>query len=128
MGLRNARWGLRSRRLRAARVLLVGAGGLGSMAIQIARAKGAIPVGTGMDLSNFDRCAKDSSAAFGAAAKAGSLMPSRAHDNGLFLIFSNGVGMDDNEVRTGNAMILDPYGRRRRNQLHPSQNNRFNGP
>ena len=26
-------------------------------------------------------------------------------------MFSNGVGMDDNEVRTGNAMILDPYGR-----------------
>jgi predicted amidohydrolase len=38
-------------------------------------------------------------------------LPSRAHDNGLFLIFSNGVGLDDNEVRTGNAMILDPYGR-----------------
>jgi predicted amidohydrolase len=37
-------------------------------------------------------------------------LPSRAHDNGLFLIFSNGVGIDDNEVRTGNAMILDPYG------------------
>ena len=29
----------------------------------------------------------------------------------LFLIFSNGVGLDDGEVRTGNAMILDPYGR-----------------
>ncbi|MFT5526583.1 MAG: putative amidohydrolase [Pirellulaceae bacterium] len=38
-------------------------------------------------------------------------LPSRAHDNGMFLIFSNGVGPDDNEVRTGNAMILDPYGR-----------------
>ena len=38
-------------------------------------------------------------------------LPSRAHDNGLFLIFSNGVGIDDDEVRTGNAMILDPYGR-----------------
>jgi len=38
-------------------------------------------------------------------------LPSRAHDNGLFLIFSNGVGVDDDEVRTGNAMILDPYGR-----------------
>ena len=38
-------------------------------------------------------------------------LPSRAHDNGVFLIFSNGVGMDDDEVRTGNAMILDPYGR-----------------
>ncbi|HEX6927168.1 MAG TPA: nitrilase family protein [Longimicrobiaceae bacterium] len=37
-------------------------------------------------------------------------LPSRAHDNGLFLIFSNGVGLDDDEVRTGNAMVLDPYG------------------
>jgi len=37
-------------------------------------------------------------------------LPARAHDNGMFLIFSNGVGRDDNEVRTGNAMILDPYG------------------
>lgn len=37
-------------------------------------------------------------------------LPARAHDNGLFVIFSNGVGIDDDEVRTGNAMILDPYG------------------
>lgn len=37
-------------------------------------------------------------------------LPARAHDNGLFLIFSNGVGVDDNEVRTGNSMILDTYG------------------
>jgi predicted amidohydrolase len=38
-------------------------------------------------------------------------LPSRAHDNGMFVAFSNGVGVDDDEVRTGNAMILDPYGR-----------------
>jgi predicted amidohydrolase len=38
-------------------------------------------------------------------------LPSRAHDNGLFLVFSNGVGLDDDEIRTGGAMILDPYGR-----------------
>ena len=38
-------------------------------------------------------------------------LPSRAHDNGLFLVFSNGVGIDDDEIRTGNAMVLDPYGR-----------------
>jgi predicted amidohydrolase len=38
-------------------------------------------------------------------------LPSRAHDNGVFLIFSNGVGVDDDEIRTGNAMVLDPYGR-----------------
>lgn len=38
-------------------------------------------------------------------------LPTRAHDNGVFLIFSNGVGIDDDEVRTGNAMVIDPYGR-----------------
>jgi N-carbamoylputrescine amidase len=37
-------------------------------------------------------------------------LPARAHDNGLFLLFSNGVGPDDDEVRTGNSMIIDPYG------------------
>ncbi len=38
-------------------------------------------------------------------------LPARAHDNGIFLVFSNGVGIDDDEIRTGNAMIIDPYGR-----------------
>lgn len=38
-------------------------------------------------------------------------LPSRAHDNGMFILFSNGVGNDDDEVRTGNAMIIDCYGR-----------------
>jgi predicted amidohydrolase len=38
-------------------------------------------------------------------------LPSRAHDNGVFLVFSNGVGVDDDEIRTGNAAIFDPYGR-----------------
>ncbi len=38
-------------------------------------------------------------------------LPSRAHDNGMFILFSNGIGVDDDEIRTGNAMILDPYGR-----------------
>ncbi len=38
-------------------------------------------------------------------------LPSRAHDNGMFLVFSNGIGKDDDEIRTGNAMIFDPYGR-----------------
>lgn len=38
-------------------------------------------------------------------------LPARAHDNGVFLIFSNGVGVDDDEIRTGNAMIIDPNGR-----------------
>ena len=38
-------------------------------------------------------------------------LPSRAHDNGIFLLFSNGIGPDDDEIRTGNAMVIDPYGR-----------------
>jgi predicted amidohydrolase len=37
-------------------------------------------------------------------------LPSRAHDNGIFVIFANGVGVDDDEIRTGNSMVLDPYG------------------
>ncbi|NPV46082.1 MAG: acyltransferase [Armatimonadetes bacterium] len=38
-------------------------------------------------------------------------LPTRAHDNGIYLLFSNGVGPDDDEIRTGNAMVIDPYGR-----------------
>lgn len=38
-------------------------------------------------------------------------LPTRAHDNGLFLVFTNGVGPDGDEIRTGNAMVIDPYGR-----------------
>ena len=38
-------------------------------------------------------------------------LPARAHDNGVFLLFANGVGVDGDEIRTGNAVILDCYGR-----------------
>lgn len=38
-------------------------------------------------------------------------LPARAHDNGMFIVFSNGVGRDEDELRTGNSMIIDPYGR-----------------
>ncbi len=38
-------------------------------------------------------------------------LPSRAYDNGCYVVFSNGVGPDGDEVRTGNAMVLDPHGR-----------------
>lgn len=38
-------------------------------------------------------------------------LPSRAYDNNLFYVFTNGVGRDGDEIRTGNAMILDPHGR-----------------
>lgn len=37
-------------------------------------------------------------------------LPARAHDNGMFIMFSNGVGKDDDEIRTGNAMLIDCYG------------------
>lgn len=47
-------------------------------------------------------------------------LPSRAHDNGMFILFSNGVGLDDDEVRTGNAMILDCYGRILAEQREPT--------
>lgn len=69
-----------------------------------------------LDLSlweNRDRDAQALHAAVNGPDGRGWLMrwlPSRAHDNGLFYIFSNGVGRDDDEIRTGNAMILDPYG------------------
>ncbi|MFO1064687.1 MAG: nitrilase family protein [Pirellulales bacterium] len=38
-------------------------------------------------------------------------LPARAHDNGMFLVFANGVGCDGEEIRTGNSMIIDCYGR-----------------
>jgi predicted amidohydrolase len=38
-------------------------------------------------------------------------LPSRAYDNGCYVVFSNGVGPDGDQVRTGNAMIIDPHGR-----------------
>lgn len=37
-------------------------------------------------------------------------LPSRAYDNNMFYVFTNGVGLDHDELRTGNAMILDPNG------------------
>ncbi len=37
-------------------------------------------------------------------------LPARAWENGIYAVFSNPVGMDDDQVRNGNAMILDPHG------------------
>jgi glucose/mannose transport system substrate-binding protein len=42
--------------------------------------KGSIPVRTGMNLDKFDACAKTSAADFTASSKAGSLVPSIAHE------------------------------------------------
>lgn len=37
-------------------------------------------------------------------------VPSRAYDNGVYVVFTNPVGIDDDQVRNGNAMVLDPFG------------------
>jgi len=37
-------------------------------------------------------------------------LPARAWENGIYAVFSNPVGMDDDQVRNGNAMVLDPHG------------------
>jgi predicted amidohydrolase len=37
-------------------------------------------------------------------------LPTRAYENGIYVVFSNPVGMDDDQVRNGNAMIIDPHG------------------
>jgi predicted amidohydrolase len=37
-------------------------------------------------------------------------LPSRAYDNGIYAIFSNPIGPDDDQLKNGNSMILDPYG------------------
>jgi len=37
-------------------------------------------------------------------------LPTRAYENGVYAVFSNPIGMDDGEVRNGNAMVIDPFG------------------
>jgi len=37
-------------------------------------------------------------------------LPARAYENGVYAVFTNPVGMDDDQLRNGNAMILDPFG------------------
>lgn len=37
-------------------------------------------------------------------------LPARAYDNAIYIVYSNGVGLDGPEVRTGNACIVDPNG------------------
>jgi predicted amidohydrolase len=37
-------------------------------------------------------------------------LPARAYDNALYAIFSNPIGMDDDQLKNGCSMILDPYG------------------
>jgi predicted amidohydrolase len=37
-------------------------------------------------------------------------LPARAYDNGVYVVFSNAIGMDDDQLKNGCSMILDPYG------------------
>ncbi|HTF18515.1 MAG TPA: nitrilase family protein [Chryseolinea sp.] len=37
-------------------------------------------------------------------------LPSRAYDNGIYAVFSNPIGMDDDQLKNGCSMILDPFG------------------
>lgn len=37
-------------------------------------------------------------------------LPARAYDNALFAVFSNAIGMDDDQLKNGCSMIIDPFG------------------
>jgi len=37
-------------------------------------------------------------------------LPARAYDNGIYAVFTNPIGPDDDQLKNGNSMILDPYG------------------
>ena len=37
-------------------------------------------------------------------------LPARSHDNAIYSVFSNAVGMDDDQVKNGCSMIVDPFG------------------
>ncbi len=37
-------------------------------------------------------------------------LPARAYDNGVYVVFSNPVGMDDDQLKNGCSMIIDPFG------------------
>lgn len=37
-------------------------------------------------------------------------LPSRAYDNAIYAVFSNPIGMDDDQLKNGCSMIIDPFG------------------
>lgn len=37
-------------------------------------------------------------------------LPARAYENGVYYVFTNAVGVDHDTIKTGGAMILDPFG------------------
>ena len=37
-------------------------------------------------------------------------LPARAYDNAMYIAFANPIGMDDDQLKNGCSMIIDPYG------------------
>lgn len=37
-------------------------------------------------------------------------LPARAYDNGVYVLFSNPIGMDEDQLKNGCSMIIDPFG------------------
>ena len=37
-------------------------------------------------------------------------LPARAWDNGIYVVFANPIGMDDDQLKNGCSMIIDPHG------------------
>lgn len=37
-------------------------------------------------------------------------LPARAYDNAAYVVFSNPIGMDDDQLKNGCSMIIDPFG------------------
>jgi predicted amidohydrolase len=37
-------------------------------------------------------------------------LPARAYDNAIYAVFSNPIGIDDDQLKNGCSMVLDPYG------------------
>lgn len=37
-------------------------------------------------------------------------LPARAYDNGVYVVFSNPIGMDNDQLKNGCSMIIDPFG------------------
>jgi predicted amidohydrolase len=37
-------------------------------------------------------------------------LPARAYDNGVYVVFSNPIGMDDDQLKNGCSMLIDPFG------------------
>lgn len=37
-------------------------------------------------------------------------LPARAYDNAVYVVFSNPIGMDDDQLKNGCSMVLDPFG------------------